>query len=134
MGEGLCSGIPGFLGISGELLLALGSLCTLDPLWGTTAPPLARDGANDRQDHPQLLRKLVPGLPLGALSLLWAWVTCPSSGFAGCPPALPTETGFPVVTVWVEAAAALRKWESSHRVAGGVAMQPASSHHKPELT
>ena len=49
------------------------------------------------------------------------------------PPALPTKTGFPVVTVWVEAAA-LGKWESGEGLAGGVGMQNASSHHEPELT
>lgn len=39
-----------------------------------------------------------------------------------------------MVTLWVEVAAALGKWESCEGVAWGVAMQPTTLHHEPELT
>lgn len=132
--RGVVLGFQGCLGISGELLLALGSPCPLDPPWGTTASPLAAcDGTNDKQDHPQLPRKLVPGLPLGVLSAVGLG-HLPLTWVCWVPPPLPTKTGFAVVTVWVEAAAALGKWESGEGLAGGAGMQPASSHHEPELT
>ena len=132
--RGVVLGFQGCLGISGELLLALGSPCPLDPLWGprhllslhVMGQMTSRTTHSSRENWCQACPLgSESAVGLGHLPLTWVfWV----------PPALPTKTGFPVVTVWVEAAAALGKWESGEGLAGGVGMQTASSHHEPELT